>query len=228
MSAALSTRTLLVCSAVVALGLSSTACGTTAAHGGSGAAARPTESLGHPPVAPPADKVRPPQPTETKWGSSADNSRTPGLPKWLGPEDPPPMATGSEFVLPNLARVSVTEVGILDGAPAPAGSRRADVHVRIRDDGAKPLNLDGQVRVSVVRRDTAARMPQIDPPLPDNTPTPSFSGMLSARESKDAVIGFALEESGFLAGFEVWVTVDQPGRVAPYPVKFLYTPKADS
>ncbi|WP_020552356.1 hypothetical protein [Embleya scabrispora] len=42
------------------------------------------------------------------------------------------------------------------------------------------------------------------------------------------MIGFALEESGFVAGFEVWVTVDQPGRIAAYPVKFLYTPKADS
>ncbi|WP_331765839.1 hypothetical protein [Embleya sp. NBC_00896] len=212
MSVPLPTRTLLVCSTVLALGLSLTGCGNTEARGGSGAEPMPTTSLSHPPVGPPADKTRPTDPRPTKW---------------LGPEDPPPLALGSEFVLPNLARVTVTQVATPDDAPAPAGSRRGDVHLRLRHDGAKPLTLDGQVHVSVVRHDdNATHMPQIDPLLPDRTPAPLFGGELTSKESKDAVIGFALEESGFAAGFEVWVTVDQPGRAAPYPVKFLYTPKA--
>lgn len=224
MSIALSSRTLLVCSAALALGLSLTGCGNTEARRESAAESVPTTSLDHPPVAAPADKTRP---TEAKDRSSVEKPRGPGPTKWLGPEDPPPLALGSEFVLPNLARVSVTQVATPGDVPGLAGSRRGDVHLRLGHDGTKPLTLDGQVHVSVVRHDdNAVRMAQIDPLLPDRTPAPSFNGQLTSKETKDAVIGFALEESGFAAGFEVWVTVDQPGRAAPYPVKFLYTPKA--
>ncbi|MFE1963106.1 hypothetical protein [Streptomyces sp. NPDC059479] len=87
-----------------------------------------------------------------------------------------------------------------------------------------PLKVDGRVQVTVERHDNGKVMRQVDWfPEEDSEGAGFFVLDVEPGAQEDASRGFAFEDSGFDAGYEICVTLDQPGSPA-YPAKFLYAP----
>ncbi|MFD3457729.1 hypothetical protein ACFWVC_36810 [Streptomyces sp. NPDC058691] len=130
------------------------------------------------------------------------------------------------YPMPNGAYITVNDVQTLetpDGLEAPAGSNRVYVAVEIRNEGTRPLPLEGKVHVTIKRYDNGRTMKQVDW-LPGEGGAADFFAMtLQPGEHFDAPLGFRLEQSGYAKGFAIYVTLDQPGSPA-YPAKFLYAP----
>ncbi|MFF0451726.1 hypothetical protein ACFYT4_36220 [Streptomyces sp. NPDC004609] len=131
------------------------------------------------------------------------------------------------YPMPNDVLISVTDVvaaGSSSGVVAPAGSQRRYVLIQITNEGTRPLKVDGRVHVTVKRHDNGKSMKQVDwLPGEDSEGAGFFILDVEPGNRDDASLGFAFEDSGFDEGYEIYVTLDQPGSPA-YPAKFLYAP----
>ncbi|MFD7894326.1 hypothetical protein [Streptomyces sp. NPDC059743] len=130
------------------------------------------------------------------------------------------------YPMPNDVLISVTDVMAADrsgGVAAPAGSQRKYVAVQITNEGTRPLKVDGRVQVTVKRHDNGKAMKQVDWFPEEDSEGAGFFVLDVEPGAQEDARGFAFEDSGFDAGYEIYVTLDQPGSPA-YPAKFLYAP----